>query len=618
MILERLEGYYMYKRILTLVILGSLNLAYADSAVQTDWSGGSEVAGPVLELSDQFDNETDIRWNSDLGDIELHKEFFQHTISSYFNSYSVYSADIDGDGDMDVLAALFQSSNVSWFDNIDGSGTSWIEHLIAEDHIYIISVYSEDVDSDGDMDIIGAALHDDEILWWENIDGSGTSWTEHIITGTYDGASCVHSVDIDNDGDKDVISAARYADDITWWENIDGSGTSWTEHTVDGNYDGAEMVYSDDIDGDGDMDILGTAFEGDKVVWWENMNGSGTSWTAHIIDENYDGACAVNTEDIDGDGDKDVLSTAFESGEATWWENCDGSGTSWIEHTVNDDFAGARSICAGDIDEDGDMDIFGAALLDCEIAFWENLDGSATSWAEYTVDRAIYCGNSVCLADIDGDSTLEILGTLAPTGICWWEANGYSLTGILESSVLDVQAEPSWDYIQWNSETPAGTSVSFQVRSSDDHANMGDWSDTIFTPCSLVGILVDSERYVQYRILLETITNISTPTLNDITISWNLLGINETAGPIPQVPELLPIAPNPSAGSPMIRFGLPEPAFVGICIFDLSGRLVSEVSGDEYSPGYHEVLLADLNSGIYFCRMITGDFTATLRFIVVE
>ena len=609
----------MYRIILPCLILGSVIVTYGDSAIQTNWSGGSGVSGPVVEFSDQFDNETDIRWNSDLGDIELHREFFQHTISSFYsNSYSVYSEDIDGDGDMDVLAALFQSSNVSWFENIDGSGTSWTEHLIAEDHVFLISIYSEDLDSDGDMDILGATLHDDEIIWWENIDGTGISWTEHIITGTYDGASCVYSVDIDGDGDMDVLGAASLADDITWWENIDGTGTSWTEHTVDGNYDGACMVYSDDLDDDGDMDILGTAFDGDEIVWWENTDGSGTSWTVHTIDGNYDGACAVYSDDIDGDGDMDVLGTAFESGEATWWENCDGSGTSWLKHTVNDDFAGARSIFAGDIDEDGDMDIFGAALLDAEIAFWENLDGSGTSWAEYTVDHAYFFGNSVYLADIDGDSTLEILGTLALTGICWWEVTGYSLTGVLESSILDVQVEPSWDYLNWNSETPAGTSVAFQVRSSDDHANMGDWSDTIFTPCSLAGILVDSERYVQYRILLETVTNNFTPTLNNITISWNLLGINETAEPIPQTSELLNIAPNPSDGSPLVRFGLPVPAFVGIRIFDLSGRLVIEIHGDEYSAGFHEVQLVDLNSGIYFCRMTSGEFTVTQRFVVIE
>jgi len=119
-------------------------------------------------------------------------------------------------------------------------------------------------------------------------------------------------------------------------------------------------------------------------------------------------------------------------------------------------------------------------------------------------------------------------------------------------------------------------------------------------------------------VLLESVDQIATPSLNDITLSWDPLGIGETSEPNPQVSELLPIAPNPSNGSPMIRFGLPEPAFVGICIFDLSGRLISEVSGDEYSLGYHEVRLTDLNSGIYFCRMISGEFTATQQFVVIE
>ena len=608
----------MYRIILACLIFGSFIIAFADSAIQTNWSGGYGVSGPVVELTDQFSTEANIRWNSDKGDIELHREFIQRVIRSYINTYSVYSEDIDDDGDMDVLAALFQSSNVSWFENVDGSGTTWTEHLVAEDHRYVISIYSADIDSDDDMDILGATHHDNEIFWWENIDGSGTSWTEHIITGAYDGAHCVYSADLDGDGDMDVLGAAQDADDITWWENTDGSGTSWAEHTVDGDFDGASTVYSDDLDDDGDMDILGTAFEGDEIVWWENTDTLGTSWSAHTIDGNYDGACAVRSDDIDVDGDKDILGTAFESGEVTWWENLDGSATSWFEHTVNDDFAGARSVCAGDIDEDGDMDIFGAALIDGEIAFWENLDGSATSWAEYTVAHTNYCGNSVYLADIDGDSTVEILGTLVPTGICWWEVSGYSLTGVLESSILNVQVDPSWDYFQWNSETPAGTSISFQVRASEDYEEMGDWSDSLTAPCSLQGILNDGDEYVQYRAILETVTDNSTPTLNDITISWNPLGINETAGPISQESELFPIIPNPSAGIPRIRFWLPESAYVDIYVFDLSGRLVNENFGDDYTPGYHDVLLDDLSSGIYFCKMTAGDFTATQRFVVIQ
>jgi hypothetical protein len=68
----------------------------------------------------------------------------------------------------------------------------------------------------------------------------------------------------------------------------------------------------------------------------------------------------------------------------------------------------------------------------------------------------------------------------------------------------------------------------------------------------------------------------------------------------------------------VIRFGLPEPALVEIAIFDLTGRLIDAIHGDQYSPGYHDVLHGDLSPGIYFCRMISGEFTATQRFVVIE
>jgi hypothetical protein len=106
-----------------------------------------------------------------------------------------------------------------------------------------------------------------------------------------------------------------------------------------------------------------------------------------------------------------------------------------------------------------------------------------------------------------------------------------------------------------------------------------------------------------------------TPTLHDVTLNWDPTGIE--GGEDPAILALLPFSPNPSA-LPAVRFGLPEPASVEFSVFDLSGRLVSEIHGEEYSPGFHDVLLGDLSPGIYFCRMIAGDFTATQSFVVID
>jgi len=71
----------------------------------------------------------------------------------------------------------------------------------------------------------------------------------------------------------DILGAARYADDVTWWENRAGDGRVWTKRTVDGAFEGAASVYSADLDGDGDLDVLGAAYYADDVTWWENRGG---------------------------------------------------------------------------------------------------------------------------------------------------------------------------------------------------------------------------------------------------------------------------------------------------------------------------------------------------------
>ena len=93
-------------------------------------------------------------------------------------------------------------------------------------------------------------------------------FAKHQIDGDFDGASGAYAIDIDDDGDIDVLGTADYADDICWWEN-DGS-ENFTKHTIDSEFDGAISVYAIDLDKDGDVDVLGAALEADNICWWEN------------------------------------------------------------------------------------------------------------------------------------------------------------------------------------------------------------------------------------------------------------------------------------------------------------------------------------------------------------
>ena len=139
------------------------------------------------------------------------------------------------------------------------------------------------------------------------------TWSQHTIEGSFNGASSVYAVDIDGDGNLDVLATADTADDITWWENnLDGlTSPVWIEHTIDGSFEGARSAYAIDLDNDGDMDVLGAADQADDITWWENVgddDGDGTiDWSEHTIDGDFLSAYSVHAADIDGDGDIDVL-----------------------------------------------------------------------------------------------------------------------------------------------------------------------------------------------------------------------------------------------------------------------------------------------------------------------
>ena len=144
------------------------------------------------------------------------------------------------------------------------------------------SVYATDMDGDGDVDIVGAANDGDDISWWEN-DGTpnNASWTEYLVDGSFDGARSVYATDMDRDGDIDILGAGEDNDDISWWIN-DGNPkqAGWTEYTIDASFDGARSVYATDMDGDGDVDILGAALADDYISWWENDGTpDNASWT---------------------------------------------------------------------------------------------------------------------------------------------------------------------------------------------------------------------------------------------------------------------------------------------------------------------------------------------------
>jgi hypothetical protein len=334
--------------------------------------------------------------------------------SNFIGAIAVHAADVDGDGDMDVLGAARDGDDVSWWENTAGDGSSWSEHLIDGSVDYSRTVHAADVDGDGDIDVLGAARNSAYISWWENTAGDGSTWTEHTVAAAF-AASYVKAEDIDGDGDMDVLGGGAT---INWWENTVGDGSAWTEHVVAAE---SGSVHATDVDGDGDMDVASADYGG-MVAWWENTAGNGGAWIKHTIDPAFAGGIEVSAADMDGDGHMDIVSAGQIADQITWWENSAGDGSAWIEHTAGRAFDGAFSVAAADVDGDGDMDLLGAAEIASDITWWDNTTGDGTTWIRRTIDANFAGARSVFAADIDGDGDSDVIGAgFSIHTIAWWE-----------------------------------------------------------------------------------------------------------------------------------------------------------------------------------------------------
>ena len=237
---------------------------------------------------------------------------------------TVYSVDLDGDGDMDVLSGSKSNTNpdkLVWYQNTDGAGTFGAEQIISTAVDWVQSVYATDLDGDGDLDVLSASYNDDKIAWYPN-SGAGTFGSQQVISSNANGAYSVYAADLDRDGDLDVLSASFFDHNIAWYKNTDGSGTFGMEQVISTAMSGTTDVHAEDIDGDGDLDVVSASYWDGKVAWYENTDGAGTFGAQQEIISITEGkTTSVYAADMDNDGDVDVLSTSETNNKIAWYEN---------------------------------------------------------------------------------------------------------------------------------------------------------------------------------------------------------------------------------------------------------------------------------------------------------
>ena len=338
--------------------------------------------------------------------------FVPYDVDSDFDGVvEVSIADMDGDGDLDMAGAAFEGDEVRWWEN-DGN-ESFTRHVVEAEiggqprSIRAVDEEGEllDLDGDGDVDLIGACWIGNAVYWWEN-DGS-FNFTRRLAGNCVQAHTAV-ARDVDRDGDTDLVCTGRQ---LFWYEN-DGSG-EFTGHVIATDTDLGQNVRALDLDGDEDIDLIeARGGETGPRIW---INNGSQQFTPQELDPDFDECHFVEPADPDRDGDLDYLGASNLPGEFAWWENDGGDLT---KHVIDDTLRGSSWISCADFDDDGDDDFAGSTFGGGAAVWFEN-DGSM-GFVMHEIDGN-FDGYCLWPVDLDEDGRMDLVGAgRGDDKVIWW------------------------------------------------------------------------------------------------------------------------------------------------------------------------------------------------------
>jgi len=303
--------------------------------------------------------------------------------------------DVNGDGFIDVVVAC-ELAHLIYFQNPakDIRSTAWSRVIpqITTGRGSYIRAFLADFDGDGRPEVVAAnkgeqnpveadaPLNNISLYLPPDNPLNGAGWEERVL-GQVRIPINSEPVDLDGDGDLDVVAGSRAERRVLWFENLgklhfEAHSINLPDAPDDLAITGFNMDYAD-IDADGRMDIVSTAWPGSLVLLRQPSSVGGDWGFSKIGDAPPDQLVSVRLTDIDGDGDLDAFTGAYSRGprdtdgvgisaqdplgRIAWFENPgDGVLANWQRHDLSRRKRGMYDKWLfRDLDHDGDQDVLG-------------------------------------------------------------------------------------------------------------------------------------------------------------------------------------------------------------------------------------------------------------------
>ena len=417
------------------------NLGAGIFGVEQELEVFSNVIVCLDTLDSDADNDLDIVASSSTG----HEVFFIENIgagifsnsvlieSGFLSANGIGTADLNGDNNPDIYVK--SNTALKWYQNL-GSNTFSSGILVSDSLVGSFRSHAVDVDFDGDLDLVSSDYNSDLTVWFEN-DGFGNLSSEKTLSQFF--MTRFFSINVDGNPNEELIMGGENS--MLSWVDYLGSNNFTHPHFI--TSPGAMLsAHFGDMDNDGDLDVLSGGL---LLGWFENV-GNGNFGLQHTASSHAGNFYGVYAADLDGDNDLDILGAEENLDRIEWAEN-DGNGN-FISNTVISTMSdNAYMVEAHDLDNDGDNDVIWCSVVNPLVVWQENL-GNGIFGPENILSSTSPCTN-FAVSDLDNDGDLDISFSHQNTDIKYCENLGNGNFGseqVLTNQVNNVRWHCSADF----------------------------------------------------------------------------------------------------------------------------------------------------------------------------
>jgi len=373
-------------------------------------------------------------------------------------AYMSIPLDINNDSFIDVLKSGVDDYQLRWHRNIDGTGNFGPENLASDSSALYLSMDFVDLDSDGDKDLVYTRNNPNTVEWLENLNGLGNfGELEVLISEQNNSLQGLKIVDIDNDGDLDLLITRLVSIletyKIIWLENLDGQANFGPEEVLLEDIQAGHPPEFVDIDNDGMLDILmaNKVFIGAaRLVWYKNLGNllfgpENLIYQFTFLPSDWTDITNIKYLDINTDIKRDIVITSHHDDFGTFYH--------WFENLDNlGAFGPIQSLPRNgefvDLDNDGDLDILTGEFLGDRIFWIENTDGLGAFTIERTISTEVDFLRDVKAADFNGDGLLDVVSaSLFDDKVAWYENTGILGIDNAANKTFSVYPNPTFNWV---------------------------------------------------------------------------------------------------------------------------------------------------------------------------